>query len=83
MEDENKMLRNRLKELEGTALTAINEKQALTDQLQKQKNSAEKIPQEILVQDDKVDSKEIEEMSEAFKAVKKQMASELEVNYRT
>ena len=72
LEDENKMLRDRLKELEGTALTAINEKKTLSNELIKQKENAEAAAgkKEIVIVD-KVDTKEIEEMSEAFKAVKK------------
>ena len=66
------MLRDRLKELEGTALTAINEKKTLSNELIKQKENAEAAAgkKEIVIVD-KVDTKEIEEMSEAFKAVKK------------
>ena len=39
LEDENKMLRDRLKELEGTALTAINEKKTLSNELIKVRKS--------------------------------------------
>ena len=39
LEDENKMLRDRLKELEGTALTAINEKKTLSNELMKVRKS--------------------------------------------
>ena len=42
MEDENKMLRDRLKELEGTALTAINEKKTLSNELIKVRKSISK-----------------------------------------
>ena len=88
MEDENKMLRNRLKELEGTALNAINAKQELSEELQKQKEALEESTKEIIAnnEDDdenKVDAKEVEEMAEAFKAVKNQMATELEMNVKT
>jgi hypothetical protein len=41
LEDENKMLRDRLKELEGTALTAINEKKTLSNELIKVRKSHE------------------------------------------
>merc|ERR1712223_2245298 len=40
LEDENKILRDRLKELESKALTAIDEKQALSKELIKQKENA-------------------------------------------
>ena len=39
LEDENKMLRDRLKELEGTALMAINEKKTLSNELIKVRKS--------------------------------------------
>jgi len=68
LEDENKMLRDRLKELEGTALTAINEKKTLSNELIKQKENAEAAAgkKEIVIVD-KVDTKEIEEMSKLSK----------------
>ena len=43
LEDENKMLRDRLKELEGTALTAINEKKTLSNELIKVRKSQIKL----------------------------------------
>ena len=39
LEDENKMLRDRLKELEGTALTALSEKKTLSNELIKVRKS--------------------------------------------
>ena len=80
LENENEMLRRRLKELEGTAVSAMNEKKALKDKLDA------KLKEPVVETDDsndKVDVKEVEEMAEAFKVVKKQMASELEMNAKT
>ena len=75
MNEENKMLRNRHKELESKALEAIDEKKSMQEKL----NSVPKIPQVVEDTNEKVDAKEVEELAEAFKAVKHQMASELEL----
>lgn len=80
LEDENKMLRSRLKELEQKTITTLNEKQELIKQLD---TKPEGHLQEVNVEDDRVDAKEIEEMAQAFKAVKTQLASELEMNAKT
>ena len=69
------MLRNRHKELESKALEAIDEKKSMQEKL----NSVPKIPQVVEDTNEKVDAKEVEELAEAFKAVKHQMASELEL----
>ena len=74
------MLRFRLKELENTAVTAMSEKNALKDKLKSQESAAPATP---TPSDEKMDAKEVEEMAEAFKAVKTQMASELELNAKT
>ena len=73
------MLRFRLKELENTAVTAMSEKNALKDKLKSQESA----PATPTPSDEKMDAKEVEEMAEAFKAVKTQMASELELNAKT
>lgn len=79
LEEENKLLRKRLKDLEETALTAINEKEAIKEKLSAAIPAVEP-PKDS---DDKVDAKEVEELAEAFKAVKHQMATELEMNAKT
>ena len=75
------MLRKRLKELEAKALEAINENQAL--QKEAQNRSAVSTSKVVVEDEEKVDAKEVEELAEAFKAVKTQMASELELNAKT
>merc|ERR1712141_802215 len=54
---------------------AIDEKKSMQEKL----NSVPKIPQVVEDTNEKVDAKEVEELAEAFKAVKHQMASELEL----
>ena len=71
------MLRLRQKELETKVVDSINEKQSLQDKLKEVPKQIEVPPPEDT--SDKVDAKEVEELAEAFKAVKHQMASELEL----
>ena len=75
------MLRNRLKDLEEKAVTTLNEKQALQQKLDQ--NEASKVEIKEATEDDKVVAKEVEEMAQAFKEVKNQMATELELNAKT
>ena len=70
------MLRLRQKELETKVVDSINEKQSLQDKLKEVPKQIEVPPEDT---SDKVDAKEVEELAEAFKAVKHQMASELEL----
>ena len=77
MNEENKMLRLRQKELETKVVDSINEKQSLQDKLKEVPKQVEAPAPEDT--SDKVDAKEVEELAEAFKAVKHQMASELEL----
>lgn len=82
LEDENKMLRSRLKELEEKTVCTLNEKQELIKQLDS-KPELQHPDNSIAADEDKVDAKEIEEMAQAFKAVKTQLATELEMNAKT
>jgi hypothetical protein len=74
------MLRNRLKDVEGTALSAIGAQKVLEQKIQKQESSPKK---SVVLETESVDAKEVEELAVAFKAVKVQMATELEINAKT
>jgi len=77
LNEENIKLRQRQKELETKALDAINEKRIFQEKL---KNVPQDTPQPASEENsEKIDAKEVEELSEAFKAVKHKMASELEI----
>ena len=77
--EENQMLRNRLKEVEQKAIDSITEKKVLQEKLENKEKSEVKEASD----DDKIVAKEVEEMAQAFKEVKNQMASELELNAKT
>ena len=68
MNEENIKLRQRQKELETKALDAINEKRIFQEKL---KNVPQDTPQPASEENsEKIDAKEVEELSEAFKVVK-------------
>ena len=67
MNEENIKLRQRQKELETKALDAINEKRIFQEKL---KNVPQDTPQPASEENsEKIDAKEVEELSEAFKVV--------------
>ena len=67
LNEENIKLRQRQKELETKALDAINEKKIFQEKL---KNVPQDIPKPALEENsEKIDAKEVEELSEAFKVV--------------
>ena len=68
MNEENIKLRQRQKELETKALDAINEKRIFQEKL---KNVPQDTPQPASEENsEKIDAKEVEELSEAFKVLK-------------
>ncbi len=78
MGEENSSLRRKVKDLESKALNVLDEKKSLEEQMIKSKKADH--AKEATIDEDKVDAKEVEELSKAFRDVKAQMATELELS---